>query len=120
MGHFYGTENSTSQPQASSLTISELITLLHNQETTKTNSTNNNRTTLATSTESTINYHKKNYDPFSTPSINLSPHYDVSLSTTTTQKKFCRLIYESKSNPENSRTKSREKRKKSITSYVIA
>ena len=41
------------------LTISELITLLYNQETAKINSINNNRTILATSTESTTSYLKK-------------------------------------------------------------
>ena len=39
-------------------TVSELITLLHNQKTSKTNFTNN-CLILASSTESTINYHKK-------------------------------------------------------------
>ena len=53
------------------LTISELITLLHNQETAKINFTNN-CLILATYTESTINYHKKKQYPFFTLSINLS------------------------------------------------
>ena len=89
--------------------ISELITLLHNQETAKTNFTNN-CLILATSTESTINYHKK--------TISLLYSVNQSLPTThfstTTQKKIpTPYIYKSKkNNPENARTKSREKDKK--------
>ena len=103
-------------------TISELITLLHNQETAKTNSTNNS-SILARSTEPTINYHKKTIALFYSVNQSLSPHYNTSLLSLTTlysiKKKPRRLIYKSKkNNPENARAKSREKEKKALLSYV--
>ena len=96
-------------------TILELITLLHNQETTKTNFTNN-CLILATSTESTINYHKKNNG---TSLLRQSLSLSVVMLLYTTTKNPVALYINRKKNPENARTKSREKRKKSSISYVI-
>ena len=61
---------------------------------------------------------QKKQQPFFTPSNNLS------LPTTTTfllalQKKSVALYINRKNNPEIARTKSHEKRKKSLLSYVI-
>ena len=56
-------------------TISKLTTLPHNQETAKINSTNN-FLILATSTESTINYQKKNNGP-SLLCQSISPRYTL-------------------------------------------
>ena len=47
----------------------------------------------------------------------LSLHYNIFCSLS--KEKSRRLVYKSKNNPENVRTKSREKRKKSISSYII-
>ena len=95
--------------------ISELITLLHNQETAKTNFTNN-CLILATSTESTINYHKK--------TISLLYSVNQSLPTThfstTTKKKSLRLIYiNRKKTIQKTLERNHVKKIKSITCYVI-
>ena len=105
------------------LTISELITLLHNQETAKINSTNNNRTILATSTESTITYLKKTIGFFLLcQSISLPATtflYSLLQLYNSLIKNLVAIYKNRKNNPENARAKSREKRKKALLSYII-
>ena len=97
-------------------TISELITSLHSHKTAKTNSTNN-CSIFATSTESTIECDKKtNSLSLLRQSISPSPHYTLLYST---KKNLVALYINRKNNPENSRTKSREKEKKALLALSV-
>ena len=97
------------------LTISKLITLPHIQKTTAKTNFTNNCLMFSTSTKSTINYHKNNGPSLLCQSISLFPTTAFfALSPQLTLKKIpSPYIYKStENNPENARTKSREKRKK--------
>ena len=76
-------------------TISKLITLLHNQETAKTNFANN-CLILAMSTESTINYHKKTICLLYSANHFLFPHYTLFYYSTRKKNPFALYIYKSK------------------------
>ena len=99
-------------------TISELITSLHNQETAKTNFTNN-CSMLIMSTESTINYHKK------TIAFLYSITQSLSLPTTTLLyslllKKSRRLIHKSKKAIQKLLEQNHmKKEKKALLNHVI-